>query len=297
MAAKAKKSIYETVTETIIEALEKGLDGKWEIPWFSQSAPCNGASGRQYNGINVLLLMLERSLKGYSSNEWFSYKQAQDKGGFVRKGEKGTFIIFAKTVTKTVEEDGEKKKVTFPIFRGFSVFNRDQIEGLPVKEVTPTLSPEEKLTNVEMFIRQTGASIKTADMAFYRHDPDFIGIPSFTDFKSPEKYYSTLLHELAHWTGHKTRLNRKMKNPFGSEDYAKEELVAELSAAFLCTELGVQGELQHPEYIGHWIKVLKDDKKAIFEASSKAQKAVEYLKATSTLVTNEVVNTEARASA
>ena len=174
---------------------------------------------------------------------------------------------------------GKIAKVMFPFMRYFKVWNRDQCVGLPEQEVKE-VSEFDRDANAEQFINKTGAEIRYGkDRAFYAPSKDIINLPDAEAFTDAGSFYATSLHELGHWTGHETRLNRQLKNSHGSEDYAKEELIAELTAAFLCAELGIDGELQHPEYIGSWIKVLKNDKQAIFTASSKAKKAADFLHA------------------
>lgn len=288
--SKEKLSIYEEVTNHIVEALQAGLDsGSLSVPWERMgSLPRNGVSQRPYTGINPFLLHMASSINGFASNEWFSYKQAQHLGGTVRKGSKSTSIIFCKMIKKTVENaNGEKEVVKFPVFRRFPMFNRDQIDGLPEQEIE-IVNEDERNADMDMFISNTGADISFGSTrACYIPSLDKINVPHFEHFHNEESYYSTMFHELAHWTGHNSRLNRDLGGSFGNPDYAKEELVAELTAAFLCAEHGIEGELQHAEYISHWIKVLKNDNKFIFKAARLAQDAANFLNGL-----NENINSE-----
>jgi antirestriction protein ArdC len=276
-----KKDIYQAVTNTILAALEEGTV-PWVRPWNAEF-PRNGSTGRHYSGVNTPLLWYQASLKGYESNEWFSFNQAKKMGGMVRKGERGTMIVFFKPfkVTDTDKETGEKKRKTIPLLRYWTVFNREQIDGLPeskFKKDAEPLSEEDRRARAEEFIKATGADIDHGGhKACYIPSQDRIQLPRFETFETPEGYYSTSAHELVHWTGHKSRKDRDQKGIFGTESYAFEELVAELGSAFVCSTLQIEGALQHPEYIGHWIKVLRDDKRALIRASSQARQAHEFL--------------------
>ena len=271
--------LRQNITDTIVESLEKGT-APWVQSWDGTNGyPRNGDSGRLYSGINVLLLTIAGM--DYNSNEWFT-RNSIKKAGATWSG-KGTAIVFFQMVKrndpmKRVDpKTGKIAKVMFPFMRYFKVWNRDQCVGLPEQEVKE-VSEFDRDTNAEQFIDKTGAEIRYGkDRAFYAPSKDIINLPDAESFTDAGSFYATSLHELGHWTGHETRLNRQLKNSHGSEDYAKEELIAELTAAFLCAELGIDGELQHPEYIASWIKVLKNDKQAIFKASSKATKAADYL--------------------
>jgi antirestriction protein ArdC len=193
-----------------------------------------------------------------------------------QKGEKGTPVIFAKKLTFN-EGDEDERKIF--MHRSFTVFNVGQIEALPKKDVSETIIPEDAAST---FIAATMADIRVGgDMAGYIPSKDYITLPPTAAFKSMESYYATTLHELGHWSGHETRLKRELSTRFGTESYAAEELVAELTSAFLCAELGVQGELRHSGYIDHWIKLLKSDPRAIFTAASKASQAANYLRSLS----------------
>ncbi len=281
---KPKRDIYDTATDRIIAALEQGA-APWVRPWTATGSgmPRNGSTGRNYNGVNVLLLWAESHAKGYDSGEWFTYRQAKALGGNVRKGEKGTGIVFWRFLEKSGTDDaGEETTRKIPMARAYTVFNREQCDGLPEPKEAPkvaTLSEAERHEQAERFIAATRADVRHGGgRAFYSPTLDYVQLPRFETFKDGASYYATGLHELTHWTGHTSRCARDFENRFGSQAYAAEELVAELGAAFLCAELGIDGQLQHPEYIKSWLKVLRGDKRAIFTAASKARQAAQYLK-------------------
>lgn len=219
----------------------------------------------------------ERELKGYKTPNWMTYQQALTLGAQVRKGEKATTVVFTKQLNVKDKETEEEKKVG--MLRTYAVFNEDQIDGLPTIELTQ-VNPELPLNEtVERFIAATHADIRLGgNKACYIPSQDFIALPHKHQFRGLEHFYATALHELSHFTGHETRLNRDLKNRFGTKAYAAEELVAELSAAFLCAHLGITGELRHAEYIANWITLLKEDQRAIFTAASLASKASDYLR-------------------
>jgi antirestriction protein ArdC len=269
----AKFDLYQSITDRIVTAIETTGTLPWVKPWTaSGSGPRNGATGRRYTGINSLLL----SISGYASDEWYTFKNAAALGGSVRQNEKGTQVIFW-NIVKGKDEAG--KATTFPLLKYFVVFNREQIDGLPdpkpeaVKEFTPVRMAED-------FIATLGANISHGgDTACYYPSLDKINLPEAFNFTSPAGYYATAFHELIHWTGHESRLNRLTAANFGTPEYAEEELVAELGAAFLCAEYGIEGKTQHPEYIANWLKALKNDKRYIFKASKAATAAVGFLTA------------------
>lgn len=274
--------VYTTVTDSIIKALEAGV-APWVKPWATNSGtglPFNAVSKRPYSGTNVLLLFMAGGAKGYSSDGWLTYKQAQEAGGHVRKGEKGTQIVFAKQITKTTFDDaGNEQEERIPVLRLFTVFNVEQCEGLPDSLTGKVEQPAVAgIPLADAFIRGLKANVSYGgNKACYIPSRDLIRLPLLSAFKTPEDHYATAIHEHAHWTGHESRLNRNLRNRFGDEAYAAEELIAEMTAAFVCARLGLQGQLQHAEYIGSWLKVLKGDKRAIFTASAAAAKASDWL--------------------
>jgi len=259
---------YQTITDSILKSLESGTPA-WVKPWASLSAPHNAISHKNYNGINRLVL----GMSNHASTGWLTYRQAQDAGGQVRKGEKGTTVILFKPINITENKELIK---TIPLMRAFSVFNVDQIDNL---ELESDVKPAAEFTSNELADKLLSrATIEHGgDRACFIPSLDKIHMPIKSDFKTQSDYYATALHELTHWTGHASRLDRVKGNKFGDDAYAFEELVAELGASFLCSDCSIDGKLQHASYIESWIKVLKNDKKAIFNASSLARKSCEYL--------------------
>jgi antirestriction protein ArdC len=279
----SKRDVYQEVTDKIIAELEAGTT-PWVKPWATAGShiPHNAATGRPYHGVNTLLLWMATASKGYSSQGWVTFKQAQDLGGHVRKGEHGEHVVFWKFLDKTErdQQTGEDHSVRIPMARMYTVFNVEQCEDLKLpKRETIELSEHERHAAAEALIQGSMARvIYGGDRACYIPSRDEVHMPELGVFESAASYYATHLHELTHWTGHKTRCDRDLSGRFGSESYAAEELIAELGAAFLCGELGIQGELRHASYIESWLRVLRLDKRAIFTAASMATKAAEYLK-------------------
>lgn len=273
-----KNDPYQEITDKIIAALEAGT-APWVKPWASCGSPRNAISGHEYRGINTVLL----AMTPFTSPLWLTFKQAQDVGANVRKGEHGTRIVLFKPFkVKDVNasgDDGESVEKTIPLLRTFTVFNASQIDNLPEKySVQPKPAIDQFADNAEAERLLAQANIKHgSNRACFIPSIDEIHMPDKMEFKSVPDYYSVGLHELTHWTGPKTRLARDFSGRFGDSAYAFEELIAELGAAFLCAHCGIDGQLQHASYIASWIKVLKGDKKAIFTASSAARKAAEYL--------------------
>lgn len=276
-------SIYETVTRSIIEELEQGTI-PWVRPWKAgtPASPRNAVSQRFYRGVNVLLLWSAAMKSGYGSPAWLSYKQALELDGHVKRGEHGTRIVYAATVTKTDRsDDGTETQRDVHFLKWYVVFNVEQTDGMPAHlyASTPTTPLEDALSHVDAFITQIGADLRHGgEEAFYNPKTDFIMLPDRQRFENASAYHATSLHEHAHWSGHPSRLNRDLSGRFGTEAYAAEELVAELAAAFLCAALAIPGELRHAGYIQSWLKLLARDKKAIFTAASAASKAADYLR-------------------
>lgn len=271
--------LYAEITDRIATALESGV-APWVKPWsaMGEGGPDrNGASGHVYRGINVLLTRMA----GFGCPRWYTFNQAKGLGACVRKGEKGTKVVywaFVEPKERKSEDEGNDRKI--PILRCYTVFNALQIEWPEGHKHAVVVGdpPVQDFPRVAEKVADTGACIRHGgDMACFSPNEDIIRMPDPDAFKSPADYWATVLHELTHWTGHMSRLDRQLGNRFGSEAYAMEELVAELGAAFLCTELGVEGQLQHVEYLAHWAKVLREDKRAIFTASRMAQDAAAYL--------------------
>ena len=282
--AKPKTDIYQVVTDSIIEALEMGVK-PWVCPWkrngMVSGIPSNFSTGTAYSGMNIMLFWCRAAKQGFQDSRWLTYKQAQELGGQVRKGETGTTGIFYKTLEKE-NEAGELEFI--PMLKTFTVFNVEQIDGLKMGaidgvEIEPQSVTEfDPLPQVENLFQRTGANItERGQQAFFQPSTDEIWLPERHLFTDAANFYATGLHELVHWSGAKSRLNRDMKGKFGSEGYAFEELIAELGSAFLMADLGVTGEVQHENYIGSWLKALKGDKRYIFKAASAASKAHQFL--------------------
>jgi antirestriction protein ArdC len=288
-------NVYETVTANIVAAIESGA-GEFQMPWHRATThdglPTNALTGAEYRGSNVLSLWVAGMAKGYTSNRWATYKQWAELGAQVRKGEKSATGIFfqmieRKGATQPDTDRTNKAAGMVPFARAFHLFNAEQVDGYTVA-ASPRADITETLAGVDAAIAQTGARITHAgSRAFYRPSTDEIYMPERAAFTgtdtstATESYYSTLLHELTHWTGHDSRLSRDFtrSNRFGDEAYAGEELVAELGAAFLCARLGITNTPRpdHARYLASWLKVLKGDAKAIVRAASDAQKAADYI--------------------
>lgn len=276
---KTRIDIYQTVTDSIIKALEAGVK-PWTCPWQRvpgmSGLPSNFITGMAYSGMNIMLLWCSASEQGFRDARWMTYKQAQATGGQVRKGEHGTTAIFYTTLEKENDE-GETEHI--PMLKTFTVFNVEQIDGLPLMdESTNSTETFDPLPQAENLFRCSGATItEKGQNAFYRPSSDEIFLPERFLFSDSANFYATGLHELVHWSGAQKRLNREMNGKFGSEEYAFEELCAELGSAFLMADLGIAGEVQHESYIASWLKALKNDKRYIFKAASSASKAHRYL--------------------
>jgi antirestriction protein ArdC len=274
------QALYESVTASIIRDLEAGCP-IWIKPWKTPRShgsvmPHNAATGRAYSGINIPLLWGAADAKGYTAHEWMTFQQAQMRGANVRKGEKGTHIVFTTQLVK--KEDGEEKR--FSMLRTYNVFNVAQIDGLPAPKEVEELPEPVRHERAEAFIHATKAEFKNGgDKACYVPSQDFIAMPFQGFFTRQEAFYAVALHELGHWTGAKPRLDRDLTGRFSTKAYAAEELVAEMTAAFLCAHLNIKGELRHASYISNWIELLKEDSRAIFTAASLASKASDFLRA------------------
>ena len=274
-----QNTIYQEVTDQIIQELEKGA-APWIKPWKSDnSVEKNIVSKQEYNGINRLILGMMTHFKGYQSPFYGSFKQWQDLGGTVKKGEKGTKIVFYKPVSQEkINSNGDVEKSAYACLKTYYVFNADQVEGIEITK--PVVEPRvyNPAPALDDRILKTGANIKHGGgAAFFSPMGDFIGMPNRDTFQDDSSYYATILHELTHWSGAKSRLDRDMGGKFGSSKYAFEELVAELGAAFLCPDYQIQGELRHAGYIKNWLTCLKENNQAIFKAAALAQKAADYI--------------------
>jgi len=277
-----KKDKYEEITQNVVESLEAIAKGEmekpsWIRPWSSIGAPRNAFNNRPYRGMNAWILSLKMGQMGWDDARFATYNAIKKAGGQVKKGEKSTMVVLWKFLKKTDKDTGEEK--TIPFLRSFNVFNvKDQSEGIELKAVKEP-NKDERDAKLEEIFSDLNAEIKTDHRAAYYPLSDHIGMPSFKSFKSAPDYYAVLSHELAHWTGHSSRLDRELIGRFGNESYAMEELIAELTSSFVCQELGIDGMTNKDSlaYLHSWIKVLKNDSRAIFTASSKARHAVKYL--------------------
>jgi antirestriction protein ArdC len=291
-ASNARASLYDEVTGRIIAELEAGRF-PWVQPWGAVSGadggiapglPRNALTGRNYSGVNILILWGAVIAHGFPSQSWLTFRQAVDAGGCVRKGEHGTIVVYAdrfipKGEAEKAAQAGEDAKAV-PFLKRFTVFNVAQCEGLregladdpaplPEREIVPT---------AEALIAASGADFRIGGArAFYAPEPDFIQVPPQPAFFDQINYYRTALHELTHWTGHRSRLARDLSGTFGSLGYAREELAAEMGSAFLCSALGIVPTVRHADYLGSWLDVLRQDHRAIFRAASAASKAADYL--------------------
>ncbi|TAJ36852.1 MAG: DUF1738 domain-containing protein [Reyranella sp.] len=279
--------LYQRVTDEIVRAIEAGA-GKFIMPWHGMASgrPRNAYTGDAYRGINTLVLWAAARNRRFVSYHWATYRQWNDLGAQVRKGEKATMIVYYKKVPVKAEDanSGEPIEDYRLLARAYFVFNAAQVDGWeePGVSLQSAVAPHEVIEN---FIAATGADIRFGESAAYWPARDCITVPHKGWFKgsdtstATETYYSTMFHELIHWTGHWCRLARNLTTRFGTHDYAMEELIAELGAAYLCAEFFVLHipRKDHAAYIGEWLEVLKGDKRAIFTAATKANEAVGWL--------------------
>lgn len=275
------RDLYQNVTDRILARLEAGTM-PWIRPYSSLGAqlPMNAITNRPYNGINVLLFWTAAE-RGYPTPRFVTFRQAKAAGGTVRKGEHGMPLYFFKQLIVKDKKTQEDKRIG--LLREYTVFNVAQCDGLPERIVHgPAIvakNPDQRNAEAEQFILATGADFRNGPgTPCYIPSRDYIRVPDFKHFHKALGYYCMAFHELSHWTGAKPRLDRDLTGRFGTAAYAAEELVAELSAAFLCAEFGYDNEQQNACYIASWIKLLKEDSKAIFTAASKAQQAANYLR-------------------
>jgi antirestriction protein ArdC len=287
MTTALKADIYQTVTDSIINMLEAGVK-----PWAPghNARDCGlpviptRANGQAYRGINVALLWGAAEMKGYRHQTWMTFNQAKELGGCVRKGERATPVVYwgtFKAQADDTDEGGEDGKARM-FAKGYSVFNIEQIDGLPARfyDAPAPVSTADRIKVADAWAVASGADIRHGgSQAYFSPKGDYVQLPPLEAYFERERYYSTLVHELTHWTGHESRLAREFGKRFGNQAYAFEELVAELGAAFSCARLGIETETRedHASYLASWLKVLRADKRAIFTAASKAQAACDYL--------------------
>jgi antirestriction protein ArdC len=276
---------YAAVTAQIIAALETGVP-PWRKPWDSDKAggpamPQNATTGARYRGINVLTLGMSPLAFVSGDPRWASYKQAAERGWQVRKGSRGTTGFFYKKIEVGERDNGSEDRRVIPILRAFTLFHASQIDGIPPYvapgiDEAPWREPEAAAT----IARNSGAVIRIGgDRAFYSPSTDHVQLPPTGAFRSPAAFASVELHELAHWSGHESRLNRDLRNHFGSHDYAREELRAELAQVMICSEIGIEDcdFTNGAAYIGDWLGRLRDDKREVFRAAADAQRIADYL--------------------
>lgn len=285
-----RADVYQRVTTTIVNELEKGVR-PWLKPWNAEHAAGRitrplRANGLPYRGINVVMLWSEAVAKGFTAPIWMTFKQALELNAHVRKAETGSLVVYADRLTRTTTdaESGEATERSIPFMKGYTVFNVEQIEGLPAHfyaKAVPVTETVPRIARAEQFFAAIGADIRHGGtMAYYAVGSDHVQMPPFETFRDAESYYATLAHESVHWTKHAARLDRDFgRKRFGDEGYAIEELVAELGAAFLCADLALTPEVRddHAAYLASWLKVLKNDTRAIFSAAAHAQRAADFL--------------------
>ena len=290
---KDRADLYQEITDQIIAELEAGTV-PWAQPWTTKGTdsitasfalPANAATRKSYSGINILLLWLGGQKHGYSTQGWLTYRQAEAIGAQVRKGERSTRIVFADKFIPKEERAAARKEGRDPspvwFLKSFRVFNVAQIDGLPDELTAPETKPLD-LSGIDASVRQiierSGARLAMGSRsAYYQPATDSVHLPDVEAFAEPINWHRTALHELTHWTGHKSRLDRNLEGGRGSADYAKEELIAEMGAAFSCAALRIQPTVRHANYLASWLKVLKEDKRAIVRAASQASKASDFL--------------------
>jgi antirestriction protein ArdC len=296
MSAINNNKVYEIVTQNILDALDKGV-APWRIPWKKKAGgnlPRSMSTRKPYRGINILLLGLQSMAMGYQSSWWGTYDHIANLGGQVRKGEKGTLIVFWTSVTKKDKLDKNGNPERFYMLRYYKVFNSEQADGLPERFYAPkpedqvAIDPSEAQAAAEALVQTYLAANPSLTFthanptrAYYSPTQDLVNVPSISEHYEADQYFSTTFHEFAHSTGHESRLARpNMGQPhvFGDEDYSKEELVAELAASFLQGLVGIESTIESSAaYLKHWAEVLRGDPKLIVQAGAQAQKAADYV--------------------
>jgi antirestriction protein ArdC len=284
-----RANLYAEITDKIIAELEAGRI-PWVQPWGSPTAratiamPRNASTQRRYSGINVLILWGSVIEHGFNGQSWLTFRQALGLGGNVRKGERGTTVVYADRFTpederkRAAETDDTPGQIAF--LKRFTVFNTDQCEGLPEEITTAAPPPPPGLIEprAEALIAATGADFRIGgSRAFYSPTHDFVQVPPPQAYFEPINWHRTAFHELSHFSGHPSRLGRDLSGSFGTKLYAREELVAEISGAFVCASLGIVPTVRHADYIGSWLECLREDNRAIVRAASAASKAADYL--------------------
>jgi antirestriction protein ArdC len=284
-----RQDIYTRITDKIVASLEAGVR-PWIKPWSGENAAGRITrplrhNGVPYSGINILMLWASAIEQGFASPSWMTFRQAVELNACVRKGEKGSLVVYANSITKTEQNDaGEDIERDIHFLKGYTVFNCDQIEGLPEQyyvKPEPKFNAVERIAHADHFFAATGAEIRYGgNRAYYAQELDYIQMPPIEAFTNAEAFYATVSHEACHWTKHSSRLDREFgRKSWGDAGYSHEELVAELGSAFLCADLELTPEVRddHASYLSYWLEVLKSDNRAIFAAAAHAQRAVDYL--------------------
>ena len=282
-----RTSLYREITDKIIAELEAGRV-PWVQPWAAAKAPLdmphNAASRHRYSGINIVILWDAVITHGFTTNAFLTFRQALGLGGNVKKGEHGTTVVYAHRFTpdqerRRAEAEGRKAD-SIPFLKRFTVFSTDQCEGLPDDVALPPPPIPEGLIQpeAEALIAATKADFRIGgDQAFYAPGLDYVQVPRPDAYFDPINWHRTAFHELSHWSGHRSRLDRDQTGAFGSTDYGKEELVAEMAGAFVCASLGIAPTVRHADYLGSWLAIIREDNRAIVRAASAASKAADFL--------------------
>jgi antirestriction protein ArdC len=285
-----RKDVYSRITAEIVEYLENGVR-PWIRPWNAEHAAGRITrplrhNGQPYSGINVLSLWMAALGQNFTAPIWMTFRQASELRAHVRQGAKGSLVVYANAITRTERDHktGEDVELEIPYMKGYTVFNVEQIEGLPdiyYAKAAPTLDPVARIGHAEKFFASLAATIQHGgNRAYYQQELDYVQMPPFEVFRDAESYYSTLAHELTHWTKHPQRLDRDFgRQSWGDEAYGREELVAELGSAFVCADLELHQEPteENAAYIATWLEVLRSDHRAVFAAAAHAQRAADYL--------------------
>ena len=284
-----RASPHIEITNKIIAELEAGCI-PWVQPWGTAavkaplSMPRNASTRRAYSGINVLTLWGAVIDRGFSGQSWLTFRQVLGLGGHVKRGERGTTVVFADRFVPEDErrraaEVGEEARA-IPFLKRFTVFNIDQCAGIPddIADSTVRLSPDQIAPQAEALIAATGADFRIGGaLAYYNMTSDFVQVPPPMAYFEPINWHRTAFHELAHWSGAAPRLGRDLSGPKGSKAYAREELIAEIAGAFVCASLGIVPTVRHADYIGSWLEVLREDSRVVVQAASAASKAADFL--------------------
>lgn len=287
LPAPDRASLYQVITDRIIAELEAGRV-PWVQPWAAASAPLampqNALTGRRYSGVNILILWDTVIRRGFGTQSWLTFRQALSAGGSVRKGERGTTVVYASRFTpgegQTVEPARSDSRVAIPFLKRFTVFNTDQCDGLPetLSEPLPPVPGDTMPPSIDALMKASGAVVRIGgDQAFYSVTHDYVQVPCPDAFRVPVNFARTLAHEMSHWSGAASRLGRDQSGRFGSKAYFVEECVAELSAAFVCASLGIVPTVRHADYLGAWLDIMREDNRAIVRAASAASKAADVL--------------------